>query len=708
MQSWHTFPFFRLIIPFAAGILVSVYTDFTFESSRDVLFIVTIAAFVPILLTYFFSTFSLRWLSGLAAYIFLSIAGYSLTAFHTPKYDQLNISNFHSIPEISILRIAEPPIEKANSMKAVGEIVAVYDSAEFIKVTGNVIMYFEKSTSSRALHYGDEIMVNTAIQQVDPPGNPNQFNYKSFLANSGIYHQVYVRPDQWSATGEFRRNPFFRFAYAAREKMLKILEHLGLDGDEYAVVSAILLGYDDLMDRELRNKYASAGALHVLCVSGLHVGIIFMFLSLLFMPLNRRKSLRIVKLLLVLLSIWTYALITGMTPSVMRASVMFSLFAVRDVRKDKSNPYNILAASAFILLTADPYMITKIGFQLSYAAVIAIISLFQPIYNLWPQKNILLDYFWKLTVVSFAAQIGTFPFAIYYFHQFPVYFFLTNIIVIPLVWLILNTGILVLMMSVISNFVAINLSIILYYMLAGLNAAVSFINALPGAAITGLVLSLFQLVLLYGVIITISRALLLKHTGLLLTSLTCVLVLLGSFIITKTEILSRQKMIVYQVNGHSGVEFIIGENSLLLADTGLLSNKQMIDFNISSNWIFSGIKHVNLFSLPQQEGDSIFKHHNLIRFYPPCFYTFGNLTMAMVDEDLKDYKPDDPIHVDVLILRDNPKISIPELMTTISFNHLVIDASNSFWTAQKWKAQCDSTSIRHHNIRYDGYFTTNL
>lgn len=708
MHSWHAYPFFRLIIPFAAGILLAIFTDLPFESSKTLLLAITLALFIPVAVTYFVSPFRFPWFSGIAVYFFLLLFGYSLTVYRTPKYDSTNISNIGFDAGIFIIRIAEPLVEKDNSFKTTGKLIATFDSANFVPTSGTILLYFEKDSSTSLLSYGDKLLVRAKITPVAPPGNPHQFDYKRFLAQSGIYHQVFIKKDEWKTSGEKMVNPLFQFAYMARHKMLNILEGMGLSGDEFSVASAILLGYDDLMDRELRNKYAGAGALHVLCVSGLHVGIIFMFLSLLFKPLERKKALRLTRVILILTGIWVYALITGLSPSVMRAGIMFSLFALRDVRKNKSNPYNILAASAFILLAIDPYMITKIGFQLSYAAVIAIISLFQPIYALLSFKNIVADYFWKLTVVSVAAQIGTFPFAVFYFHQFPVYFLITNILVIPLVWLILNTGILVLILFAISNFLAIKLSYLLYLMLFGLNGAVDFINGISGATVTGLVLTLLQVIIIYLIIIFLSRAFLLKHTGQFVYSMVCLFVLMGSFIFTKAEKLKQHEMIVYQVNGHSGIEFINGTSSFFLADSGLLCNQKLIDFNISPNRTFSGIRHLEECKIMPVNSKTEIPLNTPEHYYEPCFFLYENLKLAIVDNNLHAYSPEKPIDIDVLILRNNPDISLTELQSGFNFKKLIFDASNSFWKLAKLKEECDRSGIIYHDIKKDGYFKMDL
>ena len=708
MQRWNPYPFFRLIIPFVLGILASVYTDLHFGLPHHFYLVFAVLFMIPVMLSYFVKSWQMRWVPGMLTALFLVLAGFSLTVYHTPKYHPLNISNRQEILGVYLLRITEPLTEKENSYKTTGELISVIDSGDKRPLGGEVLIYFEKDSLANSLRYGDKIIVNARISEVSPPGNPHQFNYKRFLANSGIYHQVYISGDRWRKTGENQVNPVFQFAYSARHKLLHMLKKNGLHGDEYAVVSAILLGYDDFMDRELREKYAGAGALHVLCVSGLHVGIIFLILSFILKPLGRNKALRYLKMALLLVSIWAYAFITGLSPSVMRAGIMFSLFAWRESRREKSNPYNILAASAFILLAIDPWMITKIGFQLSYSAVLAIISLFNPIYSLMPVKNTILDYFWKLTVVSIAAQIGTFPFAIFYFHQFPTYFFITNIIVIPLVWLILNLGILVLVASAFSTLVSLQLSSALWFLLVALNRSVEYIDALPGSTLHGLVISFGQVLLIYATIILLSRAFITRNAKLVVAA-GSVLVLLGlSLSLDRVNRMQQKEIIVYQAGRSTGIDFISGSKAWFLADSALMHDDQAIDFNISGNRIYSGVQSVDQITI----GDSVTAHvdssHAAFRFYTPGFVYFEGKRIALLGSNHQKHKPDKAMDVDVLILSGKPGLTMEEIRSEFVFKNLVLDVSLAPWLAGRWKPYCDSIGIRCHNVRTGGSFSMEI
>lgn len=156
--------------------------------------------------------------------------------------------------------------------------------------------------------------------------------------------------------------------------------------------------------------------------------------------MSRTQVLRIIKLLILLLCLWSYAFITSLSPSVMRAVTMFSFIAIANVMQRQTNIYNTLAASAFLLLILEPNMVFEVGFQLSYLAVLGIVSIYPIVYPLFVFKSKWTDTLWQLNCVSIAALIATFPLGIFYFHQFPNYFLVANILVLPLIPFIIYFG----------------------------------------------------------------------------------------------------------------------------------------------------------------------------------------------------------------------------------------------------------------------------
>lgn len=697
---------FRLIVPFAIGIITAILFGNVDFIQIQTIFITTSILFLASLLSNIFSSFKYQWLSGLCFYLFLFSAGYGLTVIQDPYQDKLHFSNFQIHNDRYLIRISEPPQEKANSIRAIGKVLYVEDSVNWENANGSILLYFEKDSTSKSLKYGDLVFFNSGVNIVGGPANPHQFNYKRYLAFSGIYHQAYIKSRNWHLIASGFVNPVYKFSYQARKKMLDMLSSKGITGDEFAIVSAILLGYDENLEPELRAKYAGAGALHVLCVSGLHVGVVFALMEFFLAFLSRRKSGRVIRLIVILLSIWCYAFITGLSPSVQRASVMFSFLAFRQIGKHQSNSYNLLAASAFVLLLANPYIITKIGFQLSYAAVIAIMALFNPVYKLIPIKNKFIDSVWKLLVVSFAAQLGTFPLSVYYFHQFPNYFFLTNLIVIPLVWLIIYTGIITLAVSLVWNLLATKISFLLNLLLLSLNTSVSFIDSLPFSKMESLVLYFPQMLIMYGLIVITTRFLIRKNGSLLIVSLIFCIALAATFILNLHEINRQQKIIVYQVNNHTAIDICNGRKIQYLADSTMAQNNKAFDFNIKNNRIYSGCRLVN-----EINPDDILHQKELgqgVKFISKYFFEAAGKRIVVIGNDFNPEIPASKLKVDYLILRDNPKVKFDDINKIFEFKYLIFDSSNSWWLSKEWTEGLKGQGIKIHNTRVDGAFVQDL
>jgi len=702
MRFWNPYPFFRMIVPLTAGIIFSIFLGKPGLGINFLIPAILLVLFAFVVLSHFFITYRWRWLTGFSIYLLLFATGFGYTIVRAPWFNK-NHFQYH-IKETSryLVRLSEPPLEKPNSFRITAKVEYLSDSAGWKPVTGMVLLYFEKGDKVKQLKYGDLLVVSTPLEETKTPTNPYQFDFKKYLANNGIYHQGYVRADQWKPTGKNKGNPIFRFSYGAQAKMLKILEQNNLSGNEYAVAAAVLLGYDENMEPELRQYYAGSGALHVLSVSGLHVGIVFFIMSFLLTPLNRRKKLRVIKVTILLISIWVYALVTGLSPSVMRAAVMFSLFSLREGTELKTNPYNVVAGSAFIILVIDPFIITKVGFQLSYAAVVGIIALYNPLYKLLAFKNRVADYIWSLVMVSIAAQIGTFPLSIYYFHQFPVHFLLTNIIVIPLVWLITYFGMIVLALSVVWQWLAFQSGIVLSAMIWLMNKTVEWINLLPFAVLQGLTLSMFGVILAYLFCILITRFFVTKKSDFLVAGMATLCVLAGMALVRQYHVLSQNKMVVYDVREHSVMDIFAGNKVFSLSDTAAFRQEQPIDFAAKNNRVFSGgkIAVTTLFEIPEKEEN---KTKNMY-WRSGNFITAGGITIAIVDRNFPIYNPQKPLTVDFVILRRNPILKLDELKQLFNFKMLVFDSSNSRWSMKKWIEACKKMNIPFYDVGASGAF----
>lgn len=388
--------------------------------------------------------------------------------------------------------ISGDPEEKENSVAAVAEVYSVNEQIS----QGKLLVYFEKTSASRNLKYGDCVLLNTGIQEPQKAMNPRAFDFREYLRRKDIHHQTYVKQDQWQLTenkGAFLK----RSVIGIRTFFSGLFDHPHI-GEEHAdLCRALILGQKEGLDGQTRAQFSDAGAMHVLAVSGLHVGILMLVMSFLLKPIKKLPGGKKIFLLLVLSTLWFYALITGFSPSVLRASVMFSFILIGSQLEREVSSFQSLLVAAFLLIIFDPFLLFNVGFQLSFLAVAGILYLYPLIYRSVFVKHWVLNRIWQLLAVSMAAQLATFPLGLYYFHQFPNYFLLTNLFVVPMAFLVLAGGLLFLitsLMPVVADFSALLLDFIVLILLKG----VQWISEIPLSRTSGVVIHVVEMLGLYA------------------------------------------------------------------------------------------------------------------------------------------------------------------------------------------------------------------
>ena len=280
-----------------------------------------------------------------------------------------------------------------------------------------------------------------------------------------------------------------------RNELLERLSDHGVDGSVYAVVAAMTLGDKSQLTNELRKTYAITGASHILALSGLHLGIIYTLLSLL---LSRRRWW-IVSQVVIIVCIWLYVFLVGMTVSVVRSAVMITVYALLSLGHRDKMSVNTLAFAAIVMLLFNPLSLFDVGFQLSFLAVLAIL-LFYPLFEgVWPQPFLMdhrvFKWLWTMLSVSCAAQIGVAPLIVYYFGRFSCFFLLTNLLVVPAATLILYLSLVVLLIP--------SLAYLLIYMVDTLNHLLTWVATLPRVSIEGLHPTLLQVSMVYVIIMAV-------------------------------------------------------------------------------------------------------------------------------------------------------------------------------------------------------------
>lgn len=695
MKFWHQYPFVRLIIPFIAGIFAAIVIDLPMFIPFWILIGILIVLIFQVFIFSKRISYKFRWITGLAVNTLLILFGFEITVMNTPKFENQNISKVADKSNVFIIQVSEPVSEKPNSYKVIAKALQFKDSLCRRKTTGKLILYFEKDSLVRKIGYGEILIIQSYLNEVSAPQNPGEFNYKKYLSNRGIYNQGFVKSGEWQVIDKNTANPLKALGINLRTKFLKILEENNIKGKEFAVVSAILLGYDDKLDSEQLREFTGAGAMHILCVSGLHVGIIYLILNSLLSFLNKKRWTRFIKVVLLLLLIWVYALITGFSPSVLRASTMFSFIIVGRTMKRKANIYNILAASAFLLLVINPYILTEVGFQLSYIAVIGIVMMYKPVYNLFIPDNWLLRKIWQMTVVSIAATFATFPLSLFYFHQFPSLFLVTNLIAIPSSMLIIYAGILVLLTSpvpLVSVFFAKILSGIIWF----LNFSVSSIEGLPFSTIRGISIHSVEMILIFGLTISLMLLFIQKRKSFLFYAFACLIILMFFFSYKSFKNQNRRRIVVYSINKASAIDLIDGKEDFFLTDSLLINDIDKIAYHIQNNRWKSGIKNVVKFHVDNKQiiKQNFYKNKNFIQFY--------DKRLVIINPEFRFYPTQNKMKVDYLVVSQNPDIKIAELTESFDFEQLIFDSSNRYWKINKWIEECSKTSVEYYDVKRQG------
>ncbi len=690
---WKTAPFLRILPPLIAGILLQWYLQIPLFP-----ILIGIACFTISFLLFSFLPDAVKFkvfpIRGVAINLLWLAAGALLSWQKDVRHNENWYGNFYTDSSYIIATINEPVVGKTKSYKADAIVEAVLTNDSIITCKGKLLLYFSKDSSVNQLHYGDQILINKKLQLIKNSGNPGAFNYQRYAAFQQTFHNAFLKEKDWVKLDDKNINGFKQFIFTARENILSILQkNISSGKDELGIAEALLIGYTNDLDKDLVQAYSNTGVVHIIAISGMHLGLIYVMLVFLFSKIpgiNKSKWLQVV---LILSCLWLFSLLTGGSASVLRSAVMFSFITVGRTFFKESSIFNSLAASAFVMLCYNPYYLWDVGFQLSYLAVVGIVIFQKPIYNLVYIKNKYVDYVWKMIAVTTAAQVLTFPVCIYYFHQFPLLFLITNLVAVPLSTIILYAEIFLVAFSWIP-FVGPYLGKITGALVWLMNKIIININELPFAVWDKIPANVPSTWLLYAVVVLMTAWLLNKNKQLLRYSLIC----LAGFVLTHSiiswQVQSQQKIIVYNVPQHRAIDLVSGNNYQFIGDSVLLEDGLLQNFHLKPGRI---ALQLNI------RTDSV---QGVFRFGK--FVQFGKIKALLIDEPISIEPPASKIDIDLIVISKSPKLYIPDLAKIFNCKTVVFDASNSLWKIGKWKEDCDKLNLRHHSIPEQGAFVLDV
>ena len=435
----------------------------------------------------------------------------------------------------------------------------------------------ERDSASESVAYGDILWFCAALKPVAPPLNEGEFSYARYLFRRGVVRQGYVSAGQWERTGGRGGNPLLRLSARWHRQLFLLLRESRLNAASKGMVSTMLLGDDALLDPAVTSAFSKVGVSHILCVSGMHVGILYMMVNYLLFFMGRNRRLRQVRSLLHMAVIWGYACMVGLSPSVTRAAVMFTFVAAGGLFRQKARVYNSLLTSAFLMLLLRPLLLFETGFQMSYLAVWGIVSTQPLLQRLWSPRSRPLRYLRDLCAVSVAAQLFTAPVSVYCFHYFPTWFLLSNVVVVTVAPFVIGTALLYLLVSfqpLLAEWTARLLDGLVWLMHGGVAA----VGRLPGGSLGPLAMDGVQLALLYLLLAFTLLWLQRKKVRLLGMALCCLLLYLGDGVGRAVANRSCRELALYAIPHHYAVEYGDSRSTMVFTDVPELLLEGRFDF----------------------------------------------------------------------------------------------------------------------------------
>jgi len=679
--SFKSIPFLRILIPYLAGVFYVL--EFGMIPNPHLFFS---AAFVVLSTAFLFQKYSKpstalkKTVYMVSIHVFLFLLAFEASYFYNAKNDGNHYSHYVAAEEqVFFCTVTDLPVVTEKFVKLAVTINAVNTKAVWHYTNGNSIIYI-KSPGPENIVIGNTLFVHSKFGYINPPQNPDEFNYSSFLESKNIYHTVYASSSQLNKVK--CPNPGFSFTTLGtliKERVVYVLRNSALSQEAFSICAALLVGYDDEISGEVMTSFSHSGTLHVLSVSGMHTGILYIALLFLFELFDKHNRYKKLKCFFIIAALCMFVLITGFSPSVLRAALMLGLVILGNTFYRNGNSYNTLLLSAFLLLLYDPLLIKDVGFLLSYFAVFGIMYLYPILNTIYFVKNKILNKLWSLSLMSVAATVFTLPISLYYFHQFPVWFMFSNLVIIPI-----STGLMALAFLLLVFYrilfikqllvVCINsaTSVMLWFTQLTDNKTYGFIDYISFSK-TDVVFSCIVISILLWVISSKSyRALLLGICGLILWT--------GLSVFSNYKELKEKELVVFSVKRKPAYLLRIGHTVYVHADS--LSEKEF-QRNVKPYLLnYSGLRVI-------YDKSNLFKHNGL-----------SVLSIQKSRIDLNAY------NVNYIIVSNNSPVF---LKPGTQIKPLVIaDCSNNYNFVKKLKKQCAQLEVPFYSVKERGFFKINF
>lgn len=670
------FPLIKITGCFVLGLLLAHYAKPPFS----VALIALIISFIAVVITYIIprKTIIPKNHFGIATFLAAFLIGVFTFVSNNQTRNKLHYIHFISTQKknyTATITLKEKLKNTVVNNRYVAQMITLNGKKSF----GKVLLNIKKDQSIPNLEIGSTLKIEGYFYKNRSPNNPNQFDYGSYLENRQIYGQFYTSASDIKLNSVADKSIAY-YASLWRNRIIKNLEKNHFQKTELTIVIALLLGQQQDISPEVVKDYQYAGAVHVLSVSGLHVGFILLFITYLLKPFPNSRTGSIIKLIIVITFLWAFGILAGLAPSVVRSVTMFSFVAVGMFLRRSINIYNTLAVSALLILLFQPSFLFDVGFQLSYVALYFIVWLQPFLASAWNPKYKIVSYFWDIITVSFAAQIGTLPMSIYYFHQFPGLFFVTNIVILPGMSLILGLGVIVMFLAAL-DWVWMPLLKALEWSIFILNKIIAWVASFENFVFKDIPLHYFSMWGLYLVIF--SSFIWMKKPS------------YRKFIVTLFALIILQIIAIpIKYSNEKAEEFIVFNKQRTSIFTERIGDKVTVftsenfENNTNSNLVLKSYLVANYCSIQKK------------KTIPNLLY-FKNKKILVIDSSGAYLEKERP---DILLLINSPKINLDRVFQNWKPLKVVVDASNYKSYCRAWKATCEKEKIPFHDTAEKGFF----
>lgn len=639
-----------------------------------------------------------RWQRGLLIGIWCFTFGLFWQGLCDPKHDARHITHAHDTEGPWALRIETLNGITEKLIRADATIIGRSRDGNWARFTGKAMLTLMRQAEGADPRPGDEIVADAALEPVDRIPDPGGFDRRAWAASRGIERELFAPPEDWVTVGHSTR---WTDAFGSmRDRISAWMAETGLPVRERALVKALVLGLRDELDGEQKSAFVKSGTVHVLAVSGTHVGFIYAMLLFLFGWWGGGDKGRIVRGLLILIALWGYAGLTGACPSVLRATFMFSLFTIAGMSAQRIDPLNSLFAAAMVLLLWDPHMLLEASFQLSFLAVLGIILFFGPLQRLWMPENWLLRNTWSLIALSLASQLFTTPLSLLLFKAFPVWFLPANLIVVTAAGIAVYGAVALLFLFKVP-FLGAWLTWAMTLLLTLVDRTTAFFAELPGAY-PAVRIGTLEMILLYVLVFAFAGHWLwrLRGSRWIIGSVTGLL--LVCWIARATGSHDRTTFTVYDDRHALHASFSVGRDLVVLCEPDSFATDPRLQQKIDRHQRYAGLDAPLFLSPATLASDSIVTQGPTLA--AAGFWGTARSRIRFLDADRDPATASAP-RSDAVVLHDMISLDETELERYARLADHIVLAGNMGWRARNFARQwCADHGRSCHDIRDQGAF----